>query len=126
MKKTNRTGLVAFILLAFICIAKSFAQAPVQEVKKTTNPFSFITVIKLDEVAGKEDMDKVREVLRSFGYKVHSHKINFEHKEVIIRMRQQVSNDSLINAFKLAGYTAWHDEKETIRPGDAVYRGDKK
>ena len=126
MKRTLLTDLLIFIFLTFICVAKPFAQPPDEPQRKQVNPFSFLTIIKLDEVATKEDMEKVKEVLRGFGYKVHSHKINFERKEVLIRMRQQVPNDSLISAFKSAGYTAWHDDKEVIQMSDAVYRGDKK
>ena len=126
MKRTILTDLIVFLFLAFVCVAKPFAQAPEGTVRRQVNPFSFLTIIKLDEVATKEDMDKVKEVLRGFGYKVHSHKINFERKEVLIRMREQVSNDSLITAFKVAGYTAWHDEKEVIQMSDAVYKGDKR
>ena len=66
-----------------------------------------------------------KEVLRVFGYKVHSHKINFERKEVLIRLRQQVPVDTLISAFHNAGYHAWFDEKEKAEPADAVYRGNK-
>lgn len=126
MKRTLLTDLGIFLFLVFICMSKPFAQAPEQGTRKQVNPFSFLTIIKLDEVSNKEDMDKVKEVLRGFGYKVHSHKLNFERKEVLIRMRQQVPNDSLIAAFKSAGYTAWHDDKEVIQMSDAVYRGDKK
>lgn len=126
MKRTILTDAVIFVALIFICVAKPFAQEPAGPVRKPVNPFSFLTIIKLNEVSTKEDMDKVKEVLRSFGYKVHSHKINFERKEVLIRMRQQVSNDSLIVAFKNAGYTAWHDDKEVIQPEDAAYKGSSK
>ncbi len=126
MKRKLLTDAGIFLFLAFISIAKPFAQAPEQGGRKQVNPFSFLTIIKLDEVATKTDMDKVKEVLNGFGYKVHSHKINFERKEVLIRMRQQVPTDSLIAAFKNAGYTAWHDDKEVIQMSDAVYRGDKK
>ncbi len=126
MKRTILTDLSVFIFLLFICAVKPFAQPPEEPIAKTQNPFSFLTIIKLNEVGAKEDMDKVKEVLRTFGYKVHSHKINFERKEVLIRLRQEVSNDSLIAAFKNAGYTAWHDEKEKIVSSDASYRGNKK
>ncbi len=125
MKRTILFDVLVLIFPVFICVENSFAQPPVEPIAKQVNPFSFLTIIKLDEVAAKEDMDKVKEVLRTFGYKVHSHKINFERREVLIRMRQQVSNDSLIAAFTNAGYHAWHDEKEMILPGDAVYRGKK-
>lgn len=126
MKRTILTDLVIFLLLLFVWLSKPFAQAPEQTIRKQVNPFSFLTIIKLDEVSSKEDMDKVKTVLNGFGYKVHSHKLNFERKEVLIRMRQQIPNDSLIAAFKSAGYTAWHDDKEAIQVNDAVYRGDKK
>ncbi|CAN5627021.1 hypothetical protein BH11BAC1_BH11BAC1_21820 [soil metagenome] len=126
MKRALLTDAGIFLFLVFVSVTKPFAQAPDQPVRKQVNPFSFLTIIKLDEVANKADMDKVKEVLHGFGYKVHSHKINFERKEVLIRMRQQVANDSLIAAFKTAGYTAWHDDKEVIQVSDAVYRGDKK
>ncbi|MCX6276343.1 MAG: hypothetical protein NTV09_14170 [Bacteroidetes bacterium] len=125
MKRTVLLDLLLFLFLVIICAAKPFAQPPEEPVARQVNPFSFLTIIKLDEVAAKEDMDKVKEVLRTFGYKVHSHKINFERKEVLIRMRQQVPNDSLISAFKNAGYHAWFDEKEKILPEDAVYKGNK-
>ncbi|MEO8085648.1 MAG: hypothetical protein ABI763_02445 [Bacteroidota bacterium] len=126
MKRTLLTDAGIFLFLVFVSITKPFAQAPDEPARRQVNPFSFLTIIKLDEVANKADMDKVKEVLRGFGYKVHSHKINFERKEVLIRMRQQVPNDSLIAAFKTAGYTAWHDDKEVIQVSDALYRGDKK
>jgi len=126
MKRTILTDVTVFLVLVFLCTAKPFAQSPGQQAGTQVNPFSFLTIIKLDEVGSKEDMDKVKEVLRGFGYKVHSHKINFERKEVLIRMRQMVSNDSLITAFKAAGYTAWHDDKEMIQVSDAAYHGDKK
>jgi hypothetical protein len=126
MKRTILPDLVIFFFLVFICIAKPFAQPPDEPQRKQVNPFSFLTIIKLNEVGSKEDMEKVKVVLRSFGYKVHSHKINFERKEVLIRLRQEVPNDSLITAFKAAGYTAWHDDKEVIQASDAAYRGDKK
>ena len=126
MKRTILTDLSVFIFLVFFCAIKPFAQPPEASTAKTANPFSFMTIIKLNEVGNKEDMDKVKEVLRTFGYKVHSHKINFERKEVLIRMRQEVSNDSLISAFKNAGYTAWHDDKEKIVMSDAAYKGNKK
>ena len=126
MKRTLLIDLFVLFILLFICIAKPFAQTPDDAVRKQVNPFSFLTIIKLDDIGSKEDMEKVKTVLREFGYKVHSHKINFERKEVLIRMRQQISNDSLITAFKSAGYKAWHDDKEVIQMSDAVYRGDKK
>jgi hypothetical protein len=122
MKPSIFTDALVFSFVVFLCVAKPFAQSPGQE-SRPVNPFSFLTIIKLDEVAAKEDMDKVKLVLRGFGYKVHSHKINFERKEVLVRMRQQVSNDSLVAAFKTAGYTAWYDPKAEIQPADALYRG---
>ena len=123
MKRTVLTDLGIFLFLVFICVTKPFAQPPDNHSGKQTNPFSFLTIIKLNEVSSKEDMDKVKEVLRTFGYRVHSHKINFEKKEVLVRMRQQIPNESLVEAFKTAGYTAWFDPKEKIDPADAVYRG---
>lgn len=125
MKRTVVFDVLLFSLMVIICAAKPFAQPPEEPIARQENPFSFLTIIKLDEVAAKEDMDKVKDALRTFGYKVHSHKINFERKEVLIRMRQQIPNDSLISAFKNAGYHAWFDEKEKILPGDAVYKGKK-
>jgi hypothetical protein len=123
MKRTILTDLGIFLFLVVICTVKPFAQPAEKPVaKQQQNPFSFLTIIKLDEVASKEDMDKVKEVLNTFGYRVHSHKINFERKQVLIRMRQQIPNDALIAAFKNAGYTAWYDPKEKIQPQDAVYR----
>lgn len=127
MKRTIITDLGIFLFLLFTVTVKPFAQEPAQHVaRRPASTVSFLTIIKLDEVGKKEDFEKVKAVLDGFGYKVHSHKINFERKEVLIRMRQQVSNDSLITAFKAAGYTAWHDDKEVIQMSDAVYRGDKK
>jgi len=122
MKRTILTDLGIFLFLVFICTVKPFAQPSEKPAGKQQNPFSFLTIIKLDEVSSKEDMDKVKSVLNTFGYRVHSHKINFERKEVLIRMRQQVPNDALIAAFKTAGYTAWYDPKEKIQPQDAAYR----
>ncbi len=125
MKKTILIDLAVFLIIVFICVSKPFAQVP-DNAYQQVNPFSFLTIIKLDEVANKEDMDKVKVVVHGFGYKVHSYKINFERKEVLIRMRQQIPNDSLITAFKTAGYTAWHDDKEVIQVSDAMYKGDKR
>ena len=125
MKRTILIDLTVFLFLAVLCVSKPFAQPAEEPVTRQVSPFSFLTIIKLDEVASKEDMDKVKEVLRTFGYKIHSHKINFERKQVLIRMREQVPNDTLIAAFKSAGYHAWFDEKEKILPADAVYRGNK-
>jgi hypothetical protein len=126
MKRTILTDLGIFLFLVFICTEKPLAQPAETPVEKHSgkqqNAFSFLTIIKLDEVASKEDMDKVKLVLNTFGYRVHSHKINFERKQVLIRMRQQIPNDALITAFKDAGYTAWYDPKEKIQPQDAVYR----
>ena len=110
------------MFLVFICAVKPFAQSPTGQGGKPANAFSFLTIIKLDEVSTKEDMLKVKDALRTFGYRVHSHKINFERKEVLIRMRQQISNEALVDAFKAAGYTAWFDPKAKILPEDAVYR----
>src|SRR6187402_1520029 len=107
MKRKILTDLGIFIILVMICTVKPFAQPVEKPVGKQQNPFSFLTIIKLDEVSSKEDMEKVKSVLSTFGYRVHSHKINFERKQVLIRMRQQVPNDALIAAFKTAGYTAW-------------------
>lgn len=123
MKRTLLTDLGIFLFLVFICAAKPFAQPPENPAGKPANPFAFLTIIKLNEVSSKEDMVKVKDVLRDFGYKVHSHKINFEKKEVLVRMRQQIPNEALVEAFKTAGYTAWYDPKEKIDPADAVYRG---
>jgi len=123
MKRTLLTDLGIFLILVFICVAKPFAQPPDRPAGKQVNPFSFLTIIKVNEVSSKEDMDKVKGVLRTFGYRVHSHKINFEKKEVLVRMRQEISTDALVQAFKTAGYTAWYDPKEKINPADAVYRG---
>jgi len=125
MKRTVLTDLGIFIFLVFICVVKPFAQSPGEPAGKPANSFSFLTIIKLDEVSSKDDMVKVKEVLRSFGYRVHSHKINFERKQVLIRMRQEISNAALVEAFKSAGYTAWYDPKEKIQPADAVYKGNK-
>ena len=122
MKRTILTDVGIFFLLVFICTVKPFAQPAEKPAEKKQNPFSFLTIIKLDEVASKDDMTKVKEILNTFGYRVHSHKINFERKQVLIRMRQQISNDALIDAFKAAGYNAWFDPKEKIQPQDAVYR----
>jgi len=120
MKRTLLTDVGIFLFLVFIYAAKPLAQAPAG---KPANPFSFLTIIKLNEVATKDDMLKVKDALRPFGYRVHSHKINFERKEVLIRMRQEIPNDQLVEAFKAAGYTAWFDPKAKIQPEDAAYRG---
>jgi hypothetical protein len=125
MKRAVLADLGILIVLVFICVLKSFAQLPEQKSEKPANAFSFLTIIKLDELSSKDDMVKVKEALRSFGYRVHSHKINFERKQVLIRMRQEIPTEALIEALKSAGYTAWFDPKEKIQPADAEYRGSK-
>src|SRR5262245_30142119 len=114
MKRKLSAGLAVFFLLVAFNGSRLFAQEEVQQHRPTANTFSAITIIKLDEVKSKEDMDKVKATLAQFGYKVHSFKINFERKEVLVRMRQKVSNEDLIAAFKNDGYTAWFDPKEAI------------
>ena len=125
MRKTVTTLTLFALLIAAFVPFRSFAQEEQKPVPRKVSAFSVITIIKVDELKVKEDTDKVKEVLRAFGYKVHSFKINFEKKEVLIRLREFVSNDDLVTAFKTGGYTARYDKKAKVEAADAAYRKKK-
>lgn len=125
MKKTWPTLAIFTFLMILSIPFRSLAQEQEKPVPRKVSAFSVITIIKVDELKVKEDTDKVKEVLRAFGYKVHSFKINFEKKEVLIRLREFVSNDDLITAFKTGGYTARYDKKAKVEAADAAYRKKK-
>jgi len=122
MKRKFIADLFIFFLLFAVNGSVLFAQEETQQRRPAGNTFSAITIIKVDGLKDKEDMDKVKNILAKFGYKVHSFKINFERKEVLIRMRQKVENEDLVAAFKSDGYKAWYDAKVAILQSDAVYR----
>jgi len=116
-------GFLTVLIVFIIFLMSKYGTA--QTVQHAQRHASYVGVsamvtVKANEVTSKEDIDKVKQALSTFGYKIFNFKINFEKKEVLVRCRKPVAPEEIVAALNKAGYTSSYNDRDQISMNEST------